>query len=75
MKTFSTFDAGTALIVSHEYILVEVGVALMVHSAASLVVAPVAVGAIVAHAPDAMAAVPKAEAPEATVIDTVPNEG
>jgi hypothetical protein len=60
---------------SHEYMFVEVGVALIVHSAVSLVVAPVAVGAMVAHAPDAIAAVPSALVPLATVIDTVPDDG
>ena len=74
-KTLSTFEAGTAWMCSHEYMFVEVGVALIVHEAASLVVAPVAVGAMVAHAPDAIAAVPSAVVPLATVIDTVPLEG
>jgi len=74
-KMFKTFDAGTAWMWSHEYMFVEVGVALIVHSAVSLVVAPVAVGAIVAQAPEAIALVPSAVVPLATVIETVPELG
>lgn len=75
MKMLSTFDAGTAFTVSHEYIFVDVGVALIVQAAESLVVAPVAVGATVAQAPDAIALVPSAVVPLATVIVTVPDDG
>lgn len=70
------FAVGTVRTSSHEYMLVPFGAALNENEIVSEVVVPVAVAVTtVAHAPEAIADVPRDVVPDATVIVTVPDEG